>query len=188
MLTSEACGPDPLTLEKVCVAKFHNLKTYAMVGVVTDANGQVVGFDDLEARRAAAWAALPPFERKADRALQTFVAEAEAGLGGRMTASVGIFVSADPASAVSSVRSLHPEMAWLGDQPLPATAAAADVVEAELYDANAEVYGRAEAALATKIEALGGKVVYLSTSAPLLFAEIPPSLAQQLASLPEVPP
>jgi hypothetical protein len=113
ILSSESWGPDPVTGEKVWWAKFLNVKTYAMVGVIADANGQVIGFDDFEKRRAAALAALPPFERKADAALQNYVAESEAGAPSHQSAAVGIFVTANTTAAVEGILQGHPEIARL---------------------------------------------------------------------------
>lgn len=189
ILSSESWGPDPVRGKKVWWAKFLNLKTFAMVGVIADARGHVIGFDDFEKRRAAALAALPPFERKADPALRKYLAEAEAGATGHQTTALSIFVVADTTAAVDAVFLRHPEIDRIGDEPLSTDALLgpqADLIEAELRTAKAEVFALAEAAQAAELEALGAKIVYQSSSVPLLFAEVPTDRLRAVAKSPEV--
>jgi hypothetical protein len=185
-LTSAASGPDPLTGESIWLGKFFNKKTDQMIGVVADALGNVRGFDDLADRSEKARLALPPFDRKADRALAAFVADAEDGVPGHDSAAIGIFVVADPIDAIDAVYRLHPDVERIGNEPVAATKADADQIEAELRNARAAVYTAAENLLADRIKSVGGEIVYGSTAAPLLFVRVPTDSVRALAEWPEV--
>jgi Subtilase family len=184
-LTSWSWGPDPSTGEQIWVAKYLDLRSDEMVGVLANAQGRILGFDDLAVRQAAADKALPAFEQKADRGLQEFLGDSDRGIPGHEQASVGIFVSADTSGAVQAVRSTHPEIAWVGNQPSPATQLQANTIKRELHDARATVYAAAENSITPEIEALGGKLIYASSAAPLIFVTMPTARLRALAELPD---
>lgn len=185
ILVTEAFGVDPSSGLDVRVGKYYNEQLDRAAGVVTEIATGTARLDDLEARRAAAQAALPPFERKADVALQNVVADIEKGLDVRQTVPVGIFVSADPRPAVDAVFANHPEIARDGDIPRPTSVDAKDAIEQELHAARAAVYLAAEDVVTRQLEAVGATIVYRSTGAPLLFATIPANLVRAVASLPK---
>jgi subtilase family protein len=185
-LTSAASGPDPLTGEEIWLGKFFNKKTDQMMGVVTDAQGNVRGFDDLADRTEKARLALPPFDRKADSALARYVADAERGARDHDSAAIGIFVVAEAGDAIDNVYSRHPAIERIGNDPVAETKAEADQIEAELRDARAAIYTAAEDRLADRIKSVGGEIVYGSTAAPLLFVRIPTNLVRSVAEWPEV--
>ena len=80
----------------------------------------------------------------------------------------------------------HPEVEWLAGRPLPTTLVQARALRAELWEARRAVYRRAATALTDDVEALGGSVEYVSTSAPLVFVDIPSTSVRALAERPQV--
>lgn len=185
-LMSASSGPDPLTGEWIWVGKFVNGKSYEFAGVVADFSGAIAGFDDIAERTEKAQMALPPFDRKADLALKSFVADAEASAPNHDIAPLGVFVKADAQAAVDAVFADHPEVQRSENDPIAATKADAEAIEAELLVARGAVFRAAEDRFAEKIKALGGEIVYGSTSAPLLFVRVPTSVVREVAEWPEV--
>lgn len=185
LLASSAEGPHPVSGEWIWRGKFTNSKTQRVAGVVTDAEGRVIGLDNLYAEAAAAWAARDPWERKADGALRSMVNRTEdLGISQDVTIPVGIWIAADVRAAVDQVLVAHPgysEFALAGAEPAQIVQ-----VESELDAARATVYREVQDYLAPAIESLDGRIAYRSTAAPLIFVDIPASSVRALAELPEV--
>jgi hypothetical protein len=133
-----------------------------------------------EIQRAAA--AKPSLERKADAPLVAAVAAA--GPTKRLPVAVWLDVDTEPAEA--AVRAGHPEVQWLGGRPVPGTIDHARALRAELWEARRAAIAAAAASFGTEVEALGGSVAYVSTSAPLVFVDLPAGAAAAVAERPGV--
>ncbi len=154
-------------------------------------DGKVGGPELLAERAAAAAAAMAPLARKADSALQAAVADvADRQLPGADDADrqlpVAIWVEADTAAAEQAVRDRHPELTWVGERPMATTMDSARAIRAELWEARRAIYDEARAGVEARIGELGGTVAYASTSAPLLFADLPAGAMTELAERADV--
>lgn len=180
-LTSGGAGT--LAFGGTWAGKFVNPRSGEVEAVYVTADGQVGGPELLAAQQAAGLAALPPLMRKADVALQGAVAAAATE-----PVPVAIWVEADVAVAAAeqAVRDRHPEVGWLDERPLPPTAEVARAIRAELWEARRAAYVAARAAVVEEVTRLGGTVAYQSSSAPLLFADMPASAVPMLAARPDV--
>ena len=89
------------------------------------------------------------------------------------TLPVAVWLDADPTAAEAAVEQAHPEVEWLAGRPLAQTLEQARALRAELWEARSAVYAAAAEALAAEVEALGGSIGYVSTSAPLVFVDLP---------------
>jgi Subtilase family/S-layer homology domain len=136
----------------------------------------------LDEARAAALAALPVLERKADVPL---VAAVRARPVGEML-KVGVWLDVDVSPAEAAVEAAHPEVQWLGGRPVPTTLEQARALRAELWEARRAVYASAAEAIGAHVAGLGGSVEYASTSAPLVFLDLPSDGVAALAERPEV--
>ena len=99
---------------------------------------------------------------------------------------MAIWTDADPGPAEDAVRATHPEVAWLAGRPTTGTLEQLRALRAEMWEARRAVYGAAADRLRVEIEAAGGTVAYASTSAPLVFADVPAAGVEALAARPEV--
>ena len=169
----------PVSGRRLWAGKFLDRQTGALRAVYVD-GGRALTPADVGARERAELASLTAFERKADRALR------ETRASGQERLALSVWLAADTAAAVDAVFAAHPGLTRLGDRPDVADATLARTIRQELYDARAAVYARAEADAAALIRSLGGRPGYGSSSAPLLFAEIPATALDPLAQRPEV--
>jgi serine protease AprX len=99
---------------------------------------------------------------------------------------VAVWLNADPTNATDAVAAAHPEVEWLAGRPLAETLEQARALRAELWEARRDVYAVAAAALEEQVAALGGTVAYASTSAPLVFLDLPGNAVPALAERPDV--
>ena len=77
-----------------------------------------------------------------------------------------------------------PRSQWLAGRPLAGTIEQARALRAELWEARRAVYAAAADTLAAEVEALGGRIGYASTSAPLVFVDLPaPSVDEPRGTL-----
>ncbi|MGZ8563468.1 MAG: S8 family serine peptidase, partial [Candidatus Limnocylindria bacterium] len=161
--------------------KYLDLRTGEIVTGYRSVSGRAGPVTVLRDAVAGAAAARPVLERKADAPLvQAVTARPAARL------AVAVWLDVDPSVAESAVRSAHPEVEWLAGRPLAQTIDQARALRAELWDARRVVYADAAAALGAEVTALGGSVGYVSTSAPLVFVDVPASRVAELAGRPDV--
>ncbi|MGQ0607161.1 MAG: S8 family peptidase [Chloroflexota bacterium] len=125
---------------------------------------------------------LTVLERKADEPLLAAVAE----LPTEGTLRVAIWTDVDTGIAAEAVRAVHPEVTWLAGRPVTDDLAQLRSLRGELWEARRVVLMAAADRLRTRVEAQGGTVAYASTSSPLVFADMPATGVEALASLPEV--
>ena len=93
--------------------------------------------------------------------------------GPRPPLPVAVWLSADVSGVEAAVQAAHPEVQWLAGRPLAGTVEQARALRAELWEARRAVYAAAADTLAAEVEALGGRIGYASTSAPLVFVDVP---------------
>lgn len=153
--------------------------------VYRDANGHAGGPELLSGLARAAEARQSALERKASAPLQAAMS-AQRSSRGLTSLPVAVWLAVDTAAAVQAVQARHPEVRWIGGRPLVDDLATARRLRADLWRARRDAYAAAAGALAQHIKGLGGTVAYASSSAPLLFADLPPSAVPALADRPEV--
>ena len=137
--------------------------------------------DRVAADVAAATAA--PFEAKADRPLRDAVAAARITT---TTLPVAVWLDVDVEPAEAAVRARHPEVTWLAGRPMATTLDEVRALRGELWAARRDAYAAAAAAFRTEVEAAGGTIGYVSTSAPLVFLDVPAAGVAALAERAEV--
>lgn len=162
--------------------KFLDRTTGEIVAVDSDpAAGVTAGPGLREERSAAAAKDLPALERKADAALQAAVA------GGKPDSlRVAVWLDADPAAAEAAVRDAHPEITWVAGRPMAKSIEQVRALRAELWEARRATYEAAANAFRPAVEAAGGGIGYASTSAPLVFLDVPAPAVAGLAARADV--
>ena len=178
-LLTEATVP---AADGMSARKFVDLRTDAIHSSYRESDGTTGSVALLDEARAAAVAALPALERKADAPL---VAAVQAGQASKML-RVALWVDVDVTGPVSAVAEAHPEVEWMAGRPIPSSLEQARALRAELWEARRSVYAAAADAIEGQVAALGGKVAYASTSAPLVFVDIPPAGVAALAERADV--
>ena len=155
--------------------KLVDRRTGRIALVYRDTAGAIGGPSLLTGRQRAAEAQLSAFERKADPALRKAVADRartpDAGATARLP--VAVWLAADVTDVEGAVIDRHPEVEWLDGRPLTNDLALIRSLRGELWTARRVAYGRAASALAGQVERLGGRVAYASSSAPLVFVDLP---------------
>jgi hypothetical protein len=136
----------------------------------------------LAARRDGALAALDVVAAKADPALRAAVATATV----ETPLAVAIWMTVDVEAAEQAVRNRHPDVEWLGGRPVPTSLEQARSLRGELWTARRDAYAAAATALRPAIEAAGGRIAYVSTSAPLVFVDLPSGSVAEVAARPSV--
>jgi hypothetical protein len=167
--------------ERLWVGKLVD-QTGRLFVVYRDAAGNTRGPELLSERAADAAAGLTALEAKADLALRKRLEESLP----TATVAVGIWLDSDPSAAVNAVVAAHPELTWIDGRPLVSDLASARTLRSELWDARRTVYAAAVDAVESQVEALGGTVAYASTSAPLVYVDLPARQVDALAELPSV--
>jgi hypothetical protein len=124
-------------------------------------------------------------ERKAGASLREAVSSrlATASL---QTLPVAIWLSADADAAVAKVQARHPEVRWLAGRPLANDLATVRALRAEVWRARRDAYAAAATRVKARLTQLGGRIGYASTSAPLLFADLPATAIGALAERADV--
>ncbi|HET8571769.1 MAG TPA: cell wall-binding repeat-containing protein [Candidatus Limnocylindria bacterium] len=145
--------------------------------VYRDAAGTMGGRQLLATEARAEASGLSAFDRKADAPLRAAVAGAAPGT----SLPVAVWLSADASEAVQAVIDRHPELKWIGDRPLVDDLTALRTVRGELWEARHATFASVQASAKAQVEALGGMVAYASTSAPLVFVDLPAASAAELA-------
>jgi hypothetical protein len=179
--------PDPESGGLVSwAAKFVDRRTGAVHSVYRDAAGAYgdeAVLDEIDADRLAERTVL---ERKGDPALLAAVADRTRQAADRTLLPVAVWLDADPSNEVGEVQARHPEVTWVAGRPVPDTLDEARSLRAELWEARRSVYVAAAEAIRPEIEAAGGTLAYASTSAPLVFVDLPPGGVERVAGLPSV--
>ena len=163
-------------------AKFIDVRTGAVHSSYRRADGTTGSVALLDEARSAVLAALPVLERKADAPL---VAAVRARPAAELL-RVAIWLDVDVSAAEAAVEAAHPEVEWLAGRPIATTLEQARALRAELWEARRTVYAAAAEAVEAHVTALGGTVAYASTSAPLVFVDLPGGGVAGLAERPEV--
>ena len=86
---------------------------------------------------------------------------------------VAAWLNADVGAAERAVRARHPEVIWLAGRPLVNDLAMIRSLRAELWRARRDAYAAAADALRSQVQRLGGRIAYASTSAPVVFLDLP---------------
>jgi hypothetical protein len=146
------------------------------------ADGSMGDAAALDAREADARERLDALSAKADPAL----IEALSATTRPAMLPIAIWMPVDVSGAEASVRERHPEVEWLDGRPIPTSLEQARAIRGELWTARRDAYAAAADALRPAIEAAGGAVGYVSTSAPLVFVDVPPPAIAGLAARADV--
>jgi hypothetical protein len=174
----------PRSGQQLWVGKF-TTPAGQVLTVYRDPQGRQGGRELFEAREQASVQRLSAFDRKADPALRAAVASA--GVGATSTSEtlpVAAWLATDAeaeAAAERAVRDRHPELTWLGGRPLSDDLATVRQVRGELWQARQGVYASVQEAAAAGAKALGASVAYASTSAPMLFLDMPTGALRSFA-------
>jgi putative cell wall-binding protein len=158
--------------------------------VYRDAGAATLAGSELRIQRLEATAkGRPALERKADAELKAAVA-ARTGRGTATRATedvaVGVWMDVDDSAAEAAVIAAHPELTWVGDRPIVNDLATARAIRTELWQARADARAAAAAELEADVRALGGRIGYVSSGAPLAYVDIPANRVAELADLPAV--
>ena len=163
-------------------AKFLDVRTGAVLSSYRRADGTTGSVELLDEALASAQAALPVLDRKADAPLLAAVRARAAA----EVLRVAVWLDVDVSTAEATVERSHPEVEWLAGRPIPTSLDQARALRAELWKARQAVYAAAAEAVEAQVNALGGRVSYVSTSAPLVFVDMPSDGVAALAERPEV--
>lgn len=153
--------------------------------VYRDAGGRTGGPDLLTGLERAAAAAATALDRKADRALREALSSRMATAKGERL-PVAVWLAVDTGSAEATVRARHPQVQWVGDRPLASSLTTIRSLRGELWRARRDTYAAAAVGLRARVEQLGGTVAYVSSSAPVLFADLPAPAVGALAQRADV--
>lgn len=150
--------------------KFVDRRTGA-VHVVYRSAAQTLASDASYLREAVIQerSALGELARKADAPLRDALAKATSN----EILPVAIWLSVDVSAAERAVRERHADVPWLAGRPMVNDLETIRRIRAEMWEARRAEYAAAAAALRTGVEAAGGTVAYASTSAPLVFVDVP---------------
>ncbi|HUH17564.1 MAG TPA: S8 family serine peptidase, partial [Methylomirabilota bacterium] len=164
------------------VGKYVDARNGEIHIVYADEAGSVAGLELRTSRVEDASTGLTALELKADDELRTAVRTKTAA----EPVPVGVWLDVDVSAAERAVADRHPELTWDGDRPIVHDLETARAIRAELEQARTAATAGALAQLRADVEALGGSVGYVSTSAPLVFVDVPATQVQHLAALPNV--
>jgi hypothetical protein len=173
------------TGETAWATKLVDRRTGAVSLVYRDAAGAMGGPGLLSGQESGATARQPVMERKATRTLQKAVQGrlARMTISGRAVPSlpVVVWLSADVAAAEQAVMARHAHVTWVANRPVVNDLAAIRSLRAELWAARRDAYAAAAGALRGQVQGLGGRVAYASTSAPVVFLDLPAGAVASVA-------
>ena len=86
---------------------------------------------------------------------------------------MAVWLNADVTAAEQAVVARHPEVTWVAGRPRANGLATIRSLRAELWSARRTAYAAAANALRDQVQRVGGRVAYLSTSAPVVFLDLP---------------
>lgn len=165
----------------VWAAKFLDASSGRLHAVYRSGDGELGGPEVVESARSAADADRSPLEIKADTALRAAVQRTPDAL-----LPVAVWLDVDTSGVGAAVAAGHPEVSWLAGRPLPESVEQARALRAEAWEARRAIYAAAAGELSPLVEALGGRIGYVSTSAPLVFVDLPARAVEALAGRAEV--
>lgn len=171
--------------ETLWAGKLVDRRTGHVALVYRDAQGRTGGPELLRGLERAAQARLSAFERKAAPSLRQAIGD-HAASGDHSRLPVAVWLTADVTAAEQAVVDRHPEVSWLGGRPLTNDLSTVRSLRRELWQVRRDAYAAAGAALRRQVEDLGGRVAYASTSAPLMFLDLPAPAVAALAERPDV--
>lgn len=164
-------------------AKLVDRRTGEIHPIYELSDGALGGAAAVGAAVASAEATMPPLDRKADMPLRAAVAAATAR---ETLLPVAVWLDVDLSAVEAGVRDAHPELTWYGMRPVVASIEQARALRSELWQARQAVYAAGAESLRAEVEAAGGSVAYVSTSAPLVYVDLPPAAVETVAALPAV--
>jgi hypothetical protein len=179
LVTERVVAADP---DVSWAGKLLDQRTGEMITWYRFSDGSMGDAAALGARRAAAIASLDAVTAKADTALL----DALETTATDSPLAVAIWMATDVEAAEQAVLDRHPEVEWLGGRPVPTSLEQARALRGELWSARRDAYAAAAQALRPAIEAAGGRVAYVSTSAPLVFVDLPSGSVASLAARGEI--
>lgn len=144
-------------------------------------NGSYLDSVEQGAVAQAERAALPALQRKADAALLQAAARSSIE-----RLPVALWLDVDTDAAEAAVVAAHPAVTWLAGRPIADDLATQRALRAELWNARRGAFAEAQDEVAAVVRAAGGVVGYASTSAPVLFADLPAAALSRLADSPRV--
>jgi hypothetical protein len=161
--------------------KLVDRRTGEIHAVYQSAGGVTAAPGGLSATALAPSPGATAVERKADAGLI-------AALDGAATESlpVAMWLEVDTTEAEAAVRARHPEVTWSAGRPLIGDLQQIRLLRGELWEARRLTYERAADQIRGQIEAAGGRIAYVSTSAPLVFVDLPVGSVAAIAELPAV--
>jgi hypothetical protein len=174
--------PVPSDPDVVWAGKVADERTGDAVAWYRFIDGTTGSTADLASRRAEAATRLDALSVKADPALL----EALGSSGQAGSLPVAVWMNVDVEAAEQAVRDRHPEVEWLAGRPIPTSLEQARALRAELWAVRRDAYASAADRLRPVVEAAGGVVAYVSTSAPIVFVDMPSDAVESLAERAEV--
>ena len=175
-VTPEATG------QPMWAAKFLDRRTGEIVGVHQSESGELGSVAILDEAVRDARAALPALERKADVALVAAASDAAPS----KQLPVAVWLDVDVTAAESAVRDAHPDVEWIAGRAIADSVERARALRGELWEARRAEYAAAAEAFRAAVEPLGAKMAYASTSAPLVFLDLPAGAVTAVAERAEV--
>lgn len=150
-----------------------------LMTVYRDAAGRMGDRALFDARVHDAAAALGPMVAKADPQLRQRVE----ALTPAEEVPVAVWLEADAESALDSVVTAHPEIDWQSGRPAIGDLEEGRRVRGEIHEARRVVFAEAGERLRSEVAALGGRVDYVSSAAPIAFVDLPAGRVDELAAL-----
>lgn len=186
----------PISGEPIWVGKLVDRRSGRVELVYRDGRGNLGGPELLAGLERAAAAQLSAMERKAGRTLREAVAQAAAQASAEAAGTraatrpeplaVAVWLDADVAAAEQAVTAGHPDVPFIDGRPVTNDLAQVRGLRGELWTARRDAYARAAADLSAQIHAIGGTVAYASTSAPVVFVDLPAGAVGALAERSDV--
>ena len=177
VLVHERALPGDVSGAPSWAGKYLDLRTGEIRSAYRGSNGTAGTVAMLDTAVARANASLTTLERKADRALLAAIGSAAPS----SSLQVAAWINVDASAAEADVRAAHPEVEWIANRPVAGSMEQARALRAELWEARRAAIGAATRSFRADVERLGGSVAYASTSAPIVFVDMPPGAVRSLA-------
>jgi|GEM_PF-1401301 len=175
-LSTDAIG------EPMWAAKFIDQRTGEIHSSYRSAEGAAGSVTVLEQAVKRSLDVLPQLDRKANASLLAVVGN----VAPATTLPVAVWLDVDTSDTGAPVQLAHPEVEWLAGRPIVGTLEQARTIRGELWEARSVAYAAAAETFRAQIEHLGGTVAYASTSAPLVFVDLPAGSVAAVAERAEV--
>jgi hypothetical protein len=171
----------PESGEELWAGKLVDRRTGQLHIVYRDTAGAVDGPRLMAAHRSAALTGLDAFGRKADPALLQAV-QAAGAAGSAKALPVAVWLEVDLDDVAAAVAKDHPGVSWIGPRPVSGDIGLLRQVRGEVWEERRRRIAAAAAGLADRLAQLDGRIGYVSTSAPLVFVDIPAGAVADLAA------